>query len=253
MLNNAKNEWRLLFQRRLGLPIMVYFLSRSVNMVFLFSHWNKGINRVSVLGFAFVSTIFLSQCGLAASRNCENWSTLFSFISYPIRWLRGIWADFRPIFHHSPDLHPVSFLSPRLCSMALEQIRRGLVRRLVDVRCRFRFCSDKLHQRNWNGRLLWGDYLGATYSGSFHNKLFQPHHRLPRDYFWCLQEHYRRGFDLAGLYPTYAWEEFTNIFEGIVTWQPSVLYVSLFIFLTTRKLFVDCSNLESLWELLYLP
>jgi hypothetical protein len=43
LMNNVKNECRLLFRHRLGFPLIVYFLS-----------------RISVLGFALVSTIFMT-------------------------------------------------------------------------------------------------------------------------------------------------------------------------------------------------
>jgi len=50
ILNNVRNECRLLFHHHLGFPMLVYFLS-----------------RLSVLGFALVATIFLTTPSLACT------------------------------------------------------------------------------------------------------------------------------------------------------------------------------------------
>lgn len=234
---------------------MVYFLSRSVNTWYQFSstRWSKRI-RISVLGWALVSTIFLSQCGCLSARSL--WELIHPpfFLSYPIHYLLGLRGDFRHIFYHRLGLHPLSFLPSCLCGVALEPFRRRVVRRFVDICHCFGFRSDKLHQRNWSGKLLWGGSRRATYHGSFRNEFFQSHHGLSGDYFWSLQEYHRQGLgpDTHGLSPAYTWEEFTNFFEGIVAWQSSVLYVGIFTFpnLPRTCIMVTDLHLESLWELL---
>ena len=230
-----------MFRHRLGLPLMVYFLSRSVHTFYeyLSSRWINGI-RISILGFALVSTIFMSQCGRPAARDLLGLTHLLFPPSYPICCLHGLRGNFCRILYHRLGLNLVSFIPSCLWGVALEPFHCRVFRRFVDIRRCFRFRSDKFYQRSWqwSGKLLWGGSCGATYSGSYHNDLFQSHHRIPGDYLWSLQEHYWQGSPTQGLSPSYAWEEVTDLYESTITWQSSMLYVSL-VFPNIWKLYFD--------------
>ena len=180
----------------------------------LLSRWGKRI-RISILGFALVSTIFMSQSARLPFLGLRELTHLapaaFFLLSYPICCLLGVRGNLHHIFYHWLGLHLVSFVPSCLWGVALEYFYCIVVRRFVDIRRCFGFPIDKFYQRSRSGRLLWAGSCGATYSGSFHNDLFQSHHRIPGDYSWSLQEHYRQGSVTRRLSPPYAWEEVTNL------------------------------------------
>ena len=160
---------------------------------------------------------------------------------YPIHSLHRTRDDFHCIYYRRFGVHSVPRLPSCLCGVALEPFYRRIFWRLMASRCCFRFHIDNFRQRNPSTKLLYRYFCGpgTTYFGSIHNNPFQSHRHLPGDYLWSLQEHYGEGSELQGFYAAHAWGRFTDLFEGTVTWQPSVLYVSPFVSTNTRKQFFD--------------
>ena len=181
----------------------------------------------------------------------EHWThpTVF-FLSYPIHCLQSCRGGFDYFLHHKPGDHPAPFLHSCLCGVALEPFYHGIFRYLF-VSCHsFKFHLDKFPPWISRRRLLHTGACGGLYSGTFYYELFQSRRRLPGNHIWSLQEHYGPGSDLQGLRTAYAWEELTNIFQGTITWQPSVLSVGLFFFFLSPQTHMENLCIDYIFQLL---
>ena len=185
------------------------------------------MNRLSALSWAIIIVVFSSQCRRARHTLLEL--TVFFSLRYPIHWLRDIRDYFRSASCHSNDLHHVSLLSSRLCGLALEPLYRWLLRCLVAIRRCIKCHNDTFRWNTSSGKSLYEDNCGrTTYSRAFHSECGQSHARLHGDYLWHLQEYSTWGSDFQARIHAHAWEKSANVFESIVAWQSSLLYVCPF-------------------------
>jgi hypothetical protein len=225
---------------------MAYFLSRSANIVWssflslkeehpqtlgaLLGHYNSHIFKSVSSGPPYFVRINGVFC-----------------LRYPIHWLHGIRDDFRSTSCRWDDVHLLSLLHSRLCSVALEPFYRRLLRCLVAIRRCFKCHNDKFHYNTSSGNLLYSDNCGwATSSGSFHSGCCQSHPHLHGNYLWHLQEYSKRGSDFQAWSHAHAWEKPADVFESIVTWQSNFLYVCPFTFPDSlESITVNHINLDS--------